>query len=109
MLREGQMRLLRVCCRLTNSSIATRLHRVIFALLYLEESLQFLNAPARLFQCLIQLIIDEYVILIRILEVLDLLLKVFNVNPTPLDLLIQVLHRLLKLFEIICIRFSRAL
>ena len=69
--------------------------------LNLQLSLQFLNAPAGLLKGLVQLIIYEYVVLVAVFQILRLLLKPLHVNATPLYLLVEVLHCLLKLTHVV--------
>ena len=45
-------------------------------------------------------------VLIRILQVLNLLLQALEVYPAPLDLLIKVLNRLFELLDVVGTRFS---
>ena len=100
------MRVLRLGCGLPHSQAHGGLDRIILASLNFQGPLELLHTRIRLFQRLIKFVIDEDVILIRVLKVLDLLLQALEVYPAPLDLLVKVLDRLFELLDVVGARFS---
>ena len=100
------MRVLRLGCGLPHSQADGGLDRIILASLDFQGTLELFHTRIRLFQGLIKFVIDEDVVLIRVLKVLDLLLQALEVYPAPLDLLVKVLDRLFELLDVVSTRFS---